>query len=153
TAGRRVLVFELDGAIFFGTAEKLAREIESEATADVAFVILDLRRVNELDGTGAAILAQTATRLRVEGRHLLLSHLEDNALAVNAVRDAGLPLTDETVFPDTDAALEWTENRLILQEGDAAPAAELTMDDIPVLAGLGADDKALIASRLRRADY
>jgi anti-anti-sigma regulatory factor len=154
SAGRRIVVFELEGPIFFGTAEKLAREIETEATADVAFVILDLRRVKELDGTGASILAQTATRLRTEGRHLLFSHLEDNALAVGAVRDAGLSLTQETVFADTDAALEWAEDRLITtQQGLGASAAELVIGDIPVLAGLSDSDKALIAERLCRADY
>jgi MFS superfamily sulfate permease-like transporter len=154
SAGRRIVVFELEGPIFFGTAEKLAREIETEATADVAFVILDLRRVKELDGTGASILAQTATRLRTEGRHLLVSHLEDNALAVGAVRDAGLSLTQETVFADTDAALEWAEDRLITtQQGLGASAAELVIGDIPVLAGLSDADKALIAERLCRADY
>ena len=154
SAGRRILVFELEGPIFFGTAEKLAREIESEATGDVAFVILDLRRVNELDGTGASILAQTAKRLRAQGRHLVLSHLEDNALAVGAVREAGLSVTSETVFADTDAALEWAEDRLIVtQPGLVASAAELALDDIPVLAGLSEGDKALIAGRLCRADY
>ena len=154
SAGRRIVVFELDGPIFFGTAEKLARQVESDATADVAFVILDLRRVNELDSTGASILAQTARRLRAEDRHLLLTHLEDSAPAVSAVRDAGFPLTRETVFPDTDAALEWAEDRLIAAQPDlAAPALELAMDEIPVLAGLSDADRGLIATRLRRADY
>src|SRR5262245_40372311 len=152
-AGRRIVVFELEGPIFFGTAEKLARQIEAAAKTDAAFVILDLRRVNEVDGTGASILAQTARRLRAEGRHLLLSHLEDNALAVGAVRDAGLSLTRETVFADTDAALEWAEDRLIAaQQGLAASAAELAIHDIPVLGGLSDADKALIAAHLGRAD-
>ncbi len=154
SAGRRIVVFELEGPIFFGTAEKLAREIESEASADAAFVILDLRRVNELDGTGASILAQTARRLRVDGRHLLLSHLEANVLALGAVRDAGLSLTRDTAFVDTDAALEWAEDRLIATEqGLVAPTAELTVDDISVLDGLSNADKALIAGRLCRAAY
>lgn len=154
SAGRRIVVFELEGPIFFGTAEKLARQIESQATGDDAFVILDLRRVNEVDGTGASILAQIAKRLRAEGRHLLLSHLEDNALAASAVRDAGVTLTRETVFADTDAALEWSEDRLIAaQQGLAASAAELAIRDIPVLGGLSDGDKALIAGHLCRADY
>ena len=154
TAGRSIVIFELDGPIFFGTAETLARQIEREAGADVGFVILDLRRVNELDGTGAAILAHTARRLRAEGRHLLLCHVEDNALALGAVRDAGLPLTHETVFADTDAALEWAEDRLIAAQQELrTPALELAMDEIPVLAGLSDADKALIAGRLRRGDY
>jgi len=110
--------------------------------------------VNELDGTGAAVLAQTARRLRADGRRLLLSHLEDNVVAVGAVRDAGLSLTPETVFADTDAALEWTEDSLIaMEQGLAAAATELALGDIPVLSGLSETDTALIAHHLRRVDY
>jgi sulfate permease, SulP family len=153
-AGRGIIVFELEGPIFFGTAEKLAREIEAAARSDVAFVILDLRRVNELDSTGATILLQTARRLRSEGKHLLLSHLEDNAPAVSAARDAGLTPTRDTVFADTDAALEWAEDTLIAgHRGLDGASVELALGDIPVLAGLSAAEQALIGARLRRAHY
>lgn len=153
-AGHRIVVFELEGPIFFGTAEKLAREIDAAVRADTVFVILDLRRVNELDSTGAAILLQTARRMRTDGKSLLMAHLEDNAPAVGAVRDAGLPVTRETVFPDADAALEWAEDALIAaQQGLKAAPIELSMDEIPVLAGLGGSQKALIAARLRRVAY
>jgi sulfate permease, SulP family len=152
-AGRRIVVFELEGPIFFGTGEKLARQIEAEVGADATFVILDLRRVNELDSTGANILLQTARRLRGEGRHLLLSHLDRNALAVRAARDAGWTPTPDTIFPDTDAALEWAEDALIAgRDVDAAPA-ELALRDVPVLAGLSEPELALIAARLRRTRY
>jgi CRP-like cAMP-binding protein len=92
--------------------------------------------------------------MRADGRHLLLSHLEDNTPALAAARDAGLTLTRDSVFADADAALEWAEDALIAgQQGLAAAPLELAMDEIPVLAGLSDADKALIASRLRRADY
>lgn len=153
-AGRRIVVFELEGPIFFGTAEKLARQIETAVRTDAAFVILDLRRVNELDTTGAAVLMQTARRLRGEGRHLLLSHLEGNALAITAARHAGLTPTRDTVFVDTDAALEWAEDALIAdQDGLDAASLELALRDIPVLTGLSDADLALIAGRLRRERY
>src|SRR5262245_10643700 len=153
-AGRRIVVFELEGPIFFGTAEKLARQIEAAVKTDATFVILDLRRVNELDTTGAAVLMQTARRLRGDGRHLLVSHLEDNAPAVSAARHAGLTPTRDTVFADTDAALEWAENTLIAgHDGVDAASAERALRDIPVLTGLGDADLALIAARLRRARY
>jgi sulfate permease, SulP family len=153
-AGRRIIVFELEGPIFFGTAEKLARQIEAAVRTDGAFVILDLRRVNELDSTGAAILVQIARRLRSDGKHLLLSHLDDNALAVGAAVDAGLTATSDTVFADTDAALEWAEDALIAGHRgvDAAPL-ELALGEIPALAGLSDADQALIGARLQRAHY
>jgi SulP family sulfate permease len=153
-AGRHIIVFELEGPIFFGTAEKLAHEIETAVRSDATFVILDLRRVNELDSTGATILLQTARRLHSQGKHLLLSHLEDNALAVSAARDAGLTPTRDTVFADTDAALEWAEDTLIASHGglDAA-SVELALDDIPVLAGLSDAERAVIGDQLRRTHY
>jgi MFS superfamily sulfate permease-like transporter len=153
-AGRCIVVFELDGPVFFGTAEKLAREIEAAVRNDARFVILDLRRVNELDSTGAAILVQTARRLRSDGKHLLFSHLENNMLAVSAARDAGLTSTPDTVFADTDAALEWAEDRLIADQSslDAGPA-ELALRDIPVFAGLTDAEQAFIGARLQRAHY
>jgi MFS superfamily sulfate permease-like transporter len=152
--GHRIVVFELEGPIFFGTAEKLARHIEAATHGDTVFVILDLRRVNEVDSTGAAILLQTAQRLRAGGRHLLLSHLAPDAPAISAVRDAGLTLTRETAFADVDAALEWAEDALIAaEEGLQAGPLELSMDEIPVLAGLSESDQALIAARLQRTAY
>jgi MFS superfamily sulfate permease-like transporter len=153
-AGRCIVVFELDGPVFFGTAEKLAREIETAVRSDARFVILDLRRVNELDSTGAAILRQAARRLRSDGRHLLFSHLEHNVLAVGAARDAGLTSTPETVFADTDAALEWAADALIAGHCTLGAAqVELALRDIPVFAGLTDAERAFIGARLRRAHY
>jgi MFS superfamily sulfate permease-like transporter len=153
-AGRCIVVFELDGPIFFGTAEKLAREIEAAVRADARFVILDLRRVNELDSTGAGILGQVARRLRADGTHLLFSHLENNGLAVSAARDAGLTSPASAVFADTDAALEWAEDRLIAAQASLGGAPlELALHDIPVFAGLDDAEQAFIGAWLRRAEY
>jgi len=153
-AGRCIVVFELDGPIFFGTAEKLAREIDGAVGTDARFVILDLRRVNELDSTGAAILLQAARRLRSAGRQLVFSHLESNGLAISAARDAGLTSMPGTVFADTDAALEWAEDTLIAGHPSLdAARAELPLRDIPVFAGLNETEQAFIGAWLQRAHY
>jgi anti-anti-sigma regulatory factor len=95
-----------------GTAERLARQVDAAVQGDVLFVVLDLRRVNELDSTGAAIVLQAAARLRAEGVELLLAHLGENTPAVAALREAGVARISAPVFPDTDAALEWAEDAL-----------------------------------------
>jgi hypothetical protein len=128
--------------------------VETDVRKNATFVILDLRRVNELDTTGAAVGAPLATPLRPDGTQLLLSHLEDNPLAVSAARDAGLTRIREAVFTDTDAALEWAEGALIAaHRGLDSDPAELALRDIPLFSGLGEADQALIGSRLRRARY
>src|SRR5262245_22109551 len=72
--GQQIIVFELEGPIFFGTAEGLAHRAEAAAEAGARYVILDLKRVNELDSTGARILLQVSERLKRHGSTLFLSH-------------------------------------------------------------------------------
>jgi MFS superfamily sulfate permease-like transporter len=66
--GRRIFVLELEGPIFFGSAENLAAVIETALRDAVAYVILDLKRVNEIDSTGAKILLQIHDRMLKEGK-------------------------------------------------------------------------------------
>ena len=56
--GRRILALELEGPMFFASAENLYNRVEDEVTAGVRYVILDFSRVNELDSSGARILGQ-----------------------------------------------------------------------------------------------
>ena len=113
--GRRIVVFELEGALFFGTAEELAARIEAAARASVAVVILDLRRVNDIDSTGARILLQIQDGLRREGKRLLLSHADDHpavSTALQAMR-VSAAVGQAAMFHDTDAALEHAEEMVI----------------------------------------
>jgi len=47
--GRRIHVLELEGAIFFGTVERLADAIERAVADGARFLILDLGRVTDVD--------------------------------------------------------------------------------------------------------
>lgn len=116
-AGAQIAIFELQGALFFGTAEQLADEITREA-AHARFVILDLSRVHNVDATGAHLLHQLRVHLRGGGGELLLSGWRERT----PVRAALAPTGEEEAFrwfPDVDRALEWGEAQLL---------AELTMD-------------------------
>jgi len=136
--GRTILVLELQGPLFFGTAEDLARRIELAADG-VVHVILDLKRVNEIDSTGARILLQIHARLTKEGRHLLLSHVDSAGAVASVLADVGVTaaVSSQRVFEDTDHALEWAENHLIVHHVDgAAPGTERRLEEMDILAGL-----------------
>ena len=51
--GDAILVMELQGALFFGTGEKMLSEIVTELGRETSCVILDLRRLTEIDSTQA----------------------------------------------------------------------------------------------------
>jgi len=154
--GRQIAVFELEGPIFFGTAEGLAGRVEAAAKAGARYVILDLKRVNELDSTGARILLQIDERLRKQGGHLLLSHAHDSYLVVRVLRDLGVTnaLADAGQFADTDAALEWAEDRVIASgESKDGFTEEVDLDRLSVLEGLSKDDCAVARACLDRRTF
>ena len=154
--GRRIVVFELDGPLFFGTAEDLANRVETALREDILVVILDLRRVNDVDSTGGRIVAQVGDRIRRERKHLLLSHPEAHPRVARALRGFGVhaAVGQAAVFPDTDAALERAEDLLIealrveVAEGEELPARRL-----PAFEGLTAEECAILEGLLQRHHY
>ena len=54
--GRLISVVELQGPLFFGSAENLAHKIDRLLANSPAYFILDMKRVNEIDSTGARII-------------------------------------------------------------------------------------------------
>lgn len=154
--GGQIVVFELEGPIFFGTAEGLAGRVEAAARAGARHVVLDLKRVNELDSTGARILLQTSERLRQQGSHLLLTHAQDSLQVARAVRDLGVAaaLADGRLFSDTDSALEWAEDR-VLQAGGAGEALgdEVAVDRLSVLEGLSEAECGVVRALLTRRTF
>lgn len=139
-------VIELEGAIFFGTADMLVTEVDTLAK-DARVVLLDLRQVSDIDATGALILIQIAATLQKRGQYLLLSHLIPDDKHWHFLTDMGVNkvLPESGWFADLDHALEWTEDHLLeswpalrqSSEELSIAAVALTADlDVPGLAAL-----------------
>ena len=154
--GRKIVSFELEGPIFFGSAEYLAAQVEAALRQETSYVLLDLKRVNELDNTGARVLQQLHGRLAREGKQLVVSHAQDNPLIWSVMKDMGVAaaLARDAVFADTDAALEWVEDQLIIgSRSGAALNNEVPLDRLAVLAGLSAAERDLVGRTLGRRVY
>jgi MFS superfamily sulfate permease-like transporter len=154
--GRKILVLELEGPLFFGTAENLTRRVEAALREDVVWVILDLRRVNEVDSTGAKILLSISDLLVKTQRHLLLSQLDHGSHLYSVLRDMGVVATigDRHIFLDTDRALEWAEDRLIESEADAPDATgECRPEDLAILGGLSPGEWTILRGVMARREY
>ncbi|WP_187276618.1 SLC26A/SulP transporter family protein [Parahaliea maris] len=81
--GRAIRLLEIEGALFFGTADTVADRILQLAEQGAEYVVLDLRRITEVDATGAELLTKMNARCREGGTLLLLSGVDlreaDNA--------------------------------------------------------------------------
>jgi MFS superfamily sulfate permease-like transporter len=154
--GRRILVLELEGPIFFGTADRLASRVEVAARAGVSYVVFDLRRVNEIDATGARILLQIHSRLAAERRHLLFSYLPADGPLATFLGALGVlaAVTPARVFLDTDRALEWAEDQVLAEAlGQLARDDEVPFEKLDVFATFSREECDLLRRLLLRRTY
>jgi len=126
--GASVLVIALQGALFFGTAERLAQIVDSETVQGTRVLLLELRRVTEIDSTGARILGDIDAALAARGVKL--------ALVLSGRTETAARLADifhgDRFFPDIDRAIEWAEDDLLRNAG-TGQSLELSLDRLPLL--------------------
>jgi sulfate permease, SulP family len=134
-AGASVLVIELQGALFFGTADRLAQIVDTETAKDTTAVLLELRRVTEVDSTGARILGDIDAALSARGINLVLVL---SAGTETAARIADIFQARDRFFPDIDRAMEWAEDELLRKSGTGL-SVELSLDRVPLLRDLTSD--------------
>ena len=118
----RIALLELDGSLFFGTADGLRARLEGlEASVDT--VILDLHQIKEIDVTAARILFEVADHWGLGGKHLVFSEWSSGDPRRHLIERAGtLSVGRRLNFTDTtDLALEQAEDRLLAR---LAPVGE-----------------------------
>ncbi len=135
--GKRIKVIDVDGAIFFGTADRLGAEAQ-RAAEGASFVILDLHRVTMIDASGALMLDRLSRGLRDQGTRLLLAHLSVTSPLGRALQAAGA-FTEKhrpDWFADGDRALEWAERQLLDEAKIADANQEIRIGEFALTAGL-----------------
>ncbi|MBK9022292.1 MAG: SLC26A/SulP transporter family protein [Sulfuritalea sp.] len=116
--GDRAAIVELQGSLFFGTADQLYRALEPDLKMR-DFLILDLRRIQTVDVTAAHLLEQIKDMLAERHGFLIFSQIPDNLPSGRDLQEyfdqVGLLHADSPVkvFPTQDDALEWVEDRII----------------------------------------
>jgi MFS superfamily sulfate permease-like transporter len=100
----QIVVFRLDGPLFFAAAHDFLLALSE--VSDVRVVVLRMSRITTIDATGAAVLADTITRLEGRGITVLLSGVrahQQRVLASLGVYDR--LATEHHLFPTTPEAI------------------------------------------------
>jgi SulP family sulfate permease len=153
--GKGIIVYELLGPLFFGSADNLAREIEG-AMNRCNYCILDMKRVNEIDSTGAKILGQISKKVTASGKYLLISYLKDNPSLSNVLKAMGVykVLSEDCFFPDTDAALEWAEDNVLTQSLEPAGASgAIQLEQMDILRDFSPQEVHALERKLMRKAF
>jgi anti-anti-sigma regulatory factor len=157
-ARREVVVLELEGALFFGSADRLAQEAE-RAGADTLDLVVDLRRISTIDASGAVTLAQLGQRLERRGVLMRLagvrpgdrhaSALLAHGVAFASPDDVGVAGAGLRVYPDVDRAIEAAELHALEAAGRRAGGRRVAVADCRLLEGLNAAQLAVLTRHLR----
>ncbi len=130
--GSRAVSIELQGSLFFGTADQLSRTVEADLKKR-DFVILDMRRVQTVDVTVVHLLEQAKDSLAERNGILILSQIPEILPSGRDLRHyfEQVGLTSQKglvrVFSTTDDAREWVEDRII-REAQLTDSEEIALD-------------------------
>lgn len=73
--GSRIAELQLEGPIFFGTADELQTRVFALMRDGVTHLVLNMKRVNDIDSTGMLALRRINDRLRQIGGHLAFGYV------------------------------------------------------------------------------
>lgn len=153
--GRAIAVVELQGYLFFGSADRLKSEVEALAEGRET-IILDFRRVVEIEASGARQLALLGKALALRRIDLALSHVPPDSASAAQLRDAGVAevILPRLWFADLDRALEWAENQLLDGHIDRTETSrELALERTVLLEGLDPLEAATVRGVLLRESH
>ena len=112
--GQRLFVLELQGYVFFGTANKVLERVDGRIADEPppSFVLLDFRQVTGMDATALLGLQQIAQVTRQSEAVLVLTGLQERfgGRLGGALADGEANAVE---FDTIDAGLEWCEERLL----------------------------------------
>lgn len=74
--GHAIAVVEMEGALFFGSAAALETRVDELVSAGVRHVVLDLKRVKDIDATGARAMERIHTTLQGCGGMLAVAYVD-----------------------------------------------------------------------------
>jgi SulP family sulfate permease len=152
-SGPAILVMELQGALFFGTGETMAKNIEVALGQETSCVILDLRRLTEIDSTGANILLELKSDLARRKINLLLA-AGDQTLTMDRLEEFGAltAFVGADVFPDVDRAIEHAEDDLLRTQAQMS-FAEVALPEVSLFAGFAPEDIRTLTAYMRRKTF
>ena len=152
-AGRRILVYELQGGLYFATAEQLLRRISADAE-EASFIVLDSHRISRADHSALMLLRDMSRSLAESGKRLLLAGLTDH------IRTDWLALPGDDdrrsmCFGNVDEALEYCENLLITEVDPAALAKDklLLLSEMDILRKLTPAQISRLEPYITQATY
>lgn len=135
--GGQISVIELQGPLYFGSVERLLREVE-DAIETSAYLVIDFKRVHATDAAAAKLIQQMVATYKPHPCRLIFSHLPPDG----SLSDLHRSIFDDSssdypkYFESTDAALEMCEDVILADHPDHDDRTKFALQNLDVFAGL-----------------
>jgi len=145
--GLHIYILELQGFLFFGTANALLEQVrarlEDASQPKIRFLLFDFQRVSGFDSSALVSFVKCRQITQSRGITLVLAHLTPQMR--KRFELDGLTEADEGLrfFPDLDHGLEWCEEQLLEME-------QITTLHMPVTLVAQLADSGLESANTRR---
>ena len=136
--GQRIVVYELQGDLTIVPVERLIREL-LELDADVAYLIIDFKRVASVAAPALRLWRGYLSRLGERFREVVLTEADHDRALVRGLTPAstGHAPVAYRLMTETDAALELCEDRLLAEvNGESRSEEPVPLEAFDVCAGL-----------------
>jgi sulfate permease, SulP family len=154
THGSRIAIIELDGPLFFGSAERVERVVGDELSSS-DWALLDLRRISHFDSSGVLMLKRLDELLVRSGRRLFLAPLRAEGRRRKFLAEWGLtkPEAERRVFESMDAALAQAEDELLDRLAPQETDEEVDLAGFLLTRDMNDDERALLGSIATRRSF
>jgi SulP family sulfate permease len=149
-AGPLVSVLELQGVLFFGNSDDLVTELRDIADRAV-IIILDFKRVSDIDVSGATALQQAARRCLERNRQLVFCNVRPGY--ANIVSDAIADNENTLLLDNLDAAMEWAEEAILRAGSGGHTVFEQPLTQADLTQGLSPTEIDILKQHLIAISY
>lgn len=157
--GGEAVIYELQGSLFFGTANQLFSILENDIKTK-KFITLDMKKVQSVDVTAMHILEQVGDMMSEKGGYLLFSRIPARIPSGMDMQkffdEIGIAAEREGVkmFADIDDAIEWVENRIIEDETlQKEEERAMALYDFEVFHGKKEETIATLEEKMRKVSF
>ncbi len=154
-AGRRAVVFQIQGDLSFTGMEVVVRRL-AEEPRDVELLVLDLTRVHDVDLPASRLMLELQRSFADDGRTLAFVGLGRHPRLRRFFEEARSPDAGTSLirFEELDLALEWCEDRLLSEAGAMEPTdEELPLGKHAFLEGFGDAELEVLFAHLERREF
>ncbi|MGE0490743.1 MAG: SulP family inorganic anion transporter [Vulcanimicrobiota bacterium] len=153
--GLETLVVELQGPLFFGSADRFSRAVEDNLKPETQRVILDLHRTTGIDSSGGRAIALLQETISASGRKLAVAGLPKEGPQWSFLQDLGVieAVGPAFFFQDRDRALEWSEVEVLKAEASADGAYhQHALKELELFADFGPSEFEAVRSAMTEVD-